>query len=116
MPGGRIALAIRGGRRPRAGGGEAPKRRRFSSFCLCLKRGASDLRCLCPDFRDKLSDLAGRWWVKPRRGKSYPQVGLVLIYGLKSRVTGFWRFRKLLKIGIESGVFGPLASTEPRIW
>ena len=116
MPGGRIALAIRGGRRPRAGGGEAPKRRRFSSFCLCLQRGASDLRCLCPENQDKLFDLAGRWWVKPRRGKSYPQVGLVLIYGLKSRVTGFWRFRKLLKIGIESGVFGPLASTEPRIW
>ncbi len=42
MPGGRIAKAIRGGRRPRAGGGEAPKRRRFSSFSvLSLHRGRS---------------------------------------------------------------------------
>src|SRR3546814_6700059 len=53
---------------------------------------------ICPDFRDRLSDLAGCWWVKPRRGKSYPQGGLVLIYGLKSRVTGFWRLRKIMNI------------------
>src|SRR3546814_20697271 len=32
MPGGRTALAIRGGQRPRAGGGEAPKRR---CYCPC---------------------------------------------------------------------------------
>jgi len=46
--------------------GRSPKRRCFSSFWLCLKRGAGESRCRCPDFRDKLSDLAGRWWVKPR--------------------------------------------------
>src|SRR3546814_16558795 len=70
---------------------------------------------LCPDFRDRLSDLAGCWWVKPRRGKSYPQGGLVLIYGLKSRVTGFWRLRKILHIIVKSAIFWPWASTEPRI-
>src|SRR3546814_9318518 len=75
---------------------------------------SSDL-CLCPDFRDRLSDLAGCWWVKPRRGKSYPQGGLVLIYGLKSRVTGFWRLRKILNIIVKSAIFWPWASTEPRI-
>src|SRR3546814_1095652 len=70
---------------------------------------------ICPDFRDRLSDLAGCWWVKPRRGKSYPQGGLVLIYGLKSRVTGFWRLRKILNIIVKSAIFWPWASTEPRI-
>src|SRR3546814_4484854 len=73
---------------------------------------ASESRCLCPDFRDRLSDLAGCWWVKPRRGKSYPQGGLVLIYGLKSRVTGFWRLRKILNIIVKSAIFWPWASTE----
>src|SRR3546814_16934991 len=40
MPGGRIALAIRGGQRPRAGGGEAPKRR---CYCLCRRPPPMDL-------------------------------------------------------------------------
>src|SRR3546814_5343823 len=40
MPGGRIALAIRGGQRPRAGGGEAPKRR---CYCLCRRHTPMDL-------------------------------------------------------------------------
>ena len=82
MPGGRIALAIRGGRRPRAGGGEAPKRRCFSSFQLGDKRDGGGSRCLCPDLRGRPSGIPGQKWAKPRPCGLMIEVGVKVIHNL----------------------------------